>query len=91
MNDEPKSDIQISIDLLREEVAKLNTQRFFSAHNTWIGLILFNLVRGLMFGLGSFLGATILVYVLIQILGNIDFIPILGEWAQQIIGIIQTK
>lgn len=80
-----------AINELAAEVKKLNTQRFFSAHNTWMGLAVFNLVRGLMFGLGSFLGATILVYILIQILGRIDFIPILGEWAQEIANIIQSQ
>ncbi len=80
-----------AINELAAEVKKLNTQRFFAAHNSWLGLAFFNLVRGLMFGLGSFLGATILVYILIQLLGRIDFIPILGDWAQQIANIIQSE
>ena len=88
--DEKNETIAAIKDLTRE-VKNLNSQRFFSAHNSWFGLAIFNLVRGLMFGLGSVLGATILVYVFISILSQIDFIPILGEWAQEIAKIIQAK
>jgi len=45
----------------------------------------------LAFGLGSVLGATILVYVTVQILAQIEFIPILGDWAVQIIGEIESN
>ena len=50
-----------------------------------------NFLRGLAFGLGSVIGATILVYLTIQILAQIEFIPILGEWAVQLIEQIETK
>ncbi len=41
-------------------------------------------LRGVAFGLGSFLGATLVVSFLIYSLSSIDFIPIIGEWAAQI-------
>ena len=62
--------------------------------STWriLWLILWlNFLRGLAFGLGSVIGATILVYLTIQILAQIEFIPILGEWAVQLIEQIETK
>jgi hypothetical protein len=40
-------------------------------------------------GLGSVVGATLLVTILIQILAQIEFIPILGNYAHQIIEIIE--
>jgi len=49
------------------------------------------MVRGLAFGLGSVLGATILVYITVQILAQIEFIPILGDWAIQLIQQIEMK
>jgi hypothetical protein len=58
--------------------------------STWRFLWL-NFLRGLAFGLGSVIGATILVYLTIQILAQIEFIPILGEWAVQLIEQIETK
>ena len=58
--------------------------------STW-RLLWLNFLRGLAFGLGSVIGATILVYLTIQILAQIEFIPILGEWAVQLIERIETK
>ena len=37
------------------------------------------------------LGATILLAFVVRMLGSIDFIPILGDWAKQIIEQIQTN
>ena len=58
--------------------------------STW-RILWLNFLRGLAFGLGSVIGATILVYLTIQILAQIEFIPILGEWAIQLIEQIETK
>jgi len=75
---------------LLAEVRKLNQHKFVRAHDSWIGLILFQVVRGLAFGLGSVLGATVLVAIFVSLLGEMDFIPIIGEWAQQILDILQA-
>jgi hypothetical protein len=58
--------------------------------STW-RILWLNFLRGLAFGLGSVIGATILVYLTIQILAQIEFISILGEWAVQLIEQIETK
>ena len=58
--------------------------------STW-RILWLNFLRGLAFGLGSVIGATILVYLTVQILAQIEFIPILGEWAVQLIEQIETK
>jgi hypothetical protein len=47
-------------------------------------MIGFQILRGLAFGLGSVIGATVLVSLLIFLLSNINFIPIIGEWANEI-------
>ena len=73
------------------EVRKLNQHKFVRAHDSWIGLIWFQVVRGVAFGLGSVVGATVLVALFISMLGELDFIPILGEWAQQILDILQAE
>ena len=65
---------------LTEEVRKLNAHRFIRVQNSLWKLILFQLLRGLAFGLGSVLGATILVSVLAWWLSQFEFIPIIGEW-----------
>lgn len=72
------------IAALRKELALLNQHRFVRVHNSLPRLLMFQLLRGLAFGLGTVIGATILVSMLGLFLSNIDFIPILGEWAGEI-------
>ncbi|SPF79276.1 hypothetical protein ALP8811_03216 [Aliiroseovarius pelagivivens] len=74
---------------LRAEVERMNNHRFIRLHDSLFKLGMFQLYRGLAFGLGSVLGATILVSWVIYMLGSIDFIPVLGDWATQIIDEIQ--
>lgn len=75
---------------LRTEVTRLNEQRYFRIESSIGQVALWSLVRGLAFGLGSVLGATILLSLLVRMLGSIDFIPVLGEWAQRLIEEIQA-
>ena len=72
------------ITALRLEVARLNNHRFVRIHNSVPRLLLFQFFRGLAFGLGTVIGATILVGLVSLFLSNIDFIPIVGEWAAEI-------
>lgn len=69
----------------------MNNHRFIRLHDSLFKLGLFQLYRGLAFGLGSVLGATILVSWVIYMLGSIDFIPVLGDWATQIIDEIKVS
>ncbi|MBT2131559.1 DUF5665 domain-containing protein [Aliiroseovarius lamellibrachiae] len=70
---------------LRNEVHRLNSHRFILLHDSLWKLGLFQLYRGLAFGLGSVLGATILVAFVVQMLSSVNFIPVIGDWAQQVI------
>ncbi|HHC29926.1 MAG TPA: hypothetical protein ENK80_05125 [Rhodobacterales bacterium] len=74
---------------LRAEVMKLNQQRYFQIESSLWQVAFWNLVRGLAWGLGSVLGATILLSLLVRVLGSMDFIPVLGEWGQRLIEEIQ--
>lgn len=80
--------IRADLRALQAEIHLLNTHRFVRIHNSLWRLISFQFVRGLAFGLGSVIGATILVSVLAYSLRSIDFIPIIGEWAKQIVEMI---
>ena len=84
-------DLHADLKALKEEMQLLNTHRFVRIHNSMWRLISFQFVRGLAFGLGSVIGATILVSVLVYTLSNIDFIPIVGEWAKEIVEMIKVK
>jgi uncharacterized protein DUF5665 len=76
---------------LQAEVHKMNSHRFIRMHNSLPRLIWFNFMRGLAFGLGSVIGATVLVSVLVYFLRNIDFIPIIGDWAREILSVITDQ
>ncbi len=81
---ETSNEYPIELTALRLEIARLNSHKFIQIHNSLPKLVGFNLIRGLAFGLGTVLGATILVWILGQFLSNIDFVPIIGEWAAAI-------
>ncbi len=83
-----EEDLEREIKELREAIQALNDQKFMRMHSTWWRFMLTNIFRGLFVGLGSVIGATVLLYFFIQFLSNIDFIPIVGEWAREIVDII---
>lgn len=76
---------------LQAEVYRLNRHNFIRMHNSTTRLIWFNFMRGLAFGLGSVIGATVLVSVLVYLLRGIDFIPIIGDWATEVLSIITDQ
>lgn len=76
------------IDGLRESIETLNSSGFVRMHSSWIRFIWANFVRGVFVGLGTVIGATVLLYVIVQFLSNIDFIPVIGEWAIRLVDII---
>ena len=74
---------------LADALEELKEHNFMSIHESAWKFLYYNLLRGLAIGLGSVVGATLLVTIFIQILAQIEFIPILGNYAHQIIEIIE--
>lgn len=85
----PDTTLVKEVQALRAEVTRLNEQRYFRVESSLPQVAFWNLVRGLAWGLGSVIGATLLISFLVQALGSIDFIPVLGEWGQRLIEEIQ--
>lgn len=83
------NDTEDRLDRLTAELETLNKHRFIRVHNSLWRLVLFQFTRGLAFGLGSVLGASILVSLLVWWLSQIEFIPILGDFARQLIDWIE--
>ena len=52
--------------------------------------LLIQLSKGMAFGLGSVLGASVIVSITVFILSQVEFIPIIGEWVKAIIDEIQN-
>ena len=81
---------QEALEKLTAEVEKLNQHRFIRIQNSVWRMMLFQLGRGLAFGLGSVLGATIVVSILAWFISQIEFIPLIGSWASEILKQIDT-
>ncbi|MGB0830991.1 MAG: DUF5665 domain-containing protein [Paracoccaceae bacterium] len=56
------------------------------AHHIWICFL-----RSMVFGFDSALGASFLVYMLVQTLSQFAFIPIVGDWTAQSIQKIESN
>ncbi len=74
---------------LRAELERLNRHRFIRLYDNLWRLGALQLFRGLAFGLGSVLGATLLVSGFVYVLSSIDFIPVIGKWAAEIVQQVQ--
>ena len=76
---------------LAEAIETLNDHNLMRIYSSSRRIIWTNFLRGLAFGLGSVIGASILVYINVQILAQIEFIPILGDWALRLISEIEKS
>lgn len=76
--------VEQELRALREEIARFNGHRFVKVQNS-LGRMLFQaLLRGMAVGLGTVIGASILVSVVVYVLSQIDFVPVIGDWAKEI-------
>ncbi|MFU8776884.1 MAG: DUF5665 domain-containing protein [Roseovarius sp.] len=80
----PSDELTREVAALRREMERLNAHRFIRVHNSIPRMLAFNLARGLAVGLGTVLGATVLLSAMIWALSQIEFLPIIGEWAAQV-------
>ena len=72
------------LTLLRKELARLNSHRFIRTQNSAFRLLMFQFFKGLALGLGTVMGASILVSVVLYFLSQIELLPIIGDWASEI-------
>lgn len=82
MNKETNLDTEIK--RLREEVSRLNTHWLLRNNKNYRTVIASQIIRGLAFGFGSVVGATIVVSIVGYILGQLEVVPIIGDWATEI-------
>ena len=75
---------------LAQQLETLNQHKLVRVYNSTPRLLWLQFWRGVAFGLGSLMGATLVVSLLISLLAQIEFIPIIGEWAQLLIAEIKS-
>ncbi len=78
-------ELSAEVAALRAELHKLTSHRFMRIQNSLWRLLLYQLTNGLMVGLGTVLGATILVSFLAYFLSQIELLPIIGEYATRVL------
>jgi hypothetical protein len=88
-----KLEIQLSkeVKALTKEIEKLKGMELIQVlkhpgRMMWMGLL-----KGLMVGFGSVIGATVLVALFIYILGQISFVPVVGEFIEKVIQEVQIN
>ena len=83
--DDPKpTTLEDEVRALRQELSFLRQHRMFQLYQSVPRILMFRFASGMAVGLGTVIGATVLLSLIIWSLAQIEFIPIIGEWAVRI-------
>lgn len=83
--DPPKpQNLEAEVQALRQELTFLREHRMFTIYQSVPRILLFRFAVGMAVGLGTVIGATVLLSMIIWALSQIEFLPIIGEWSAQI-------
>ncbi|MBF9058142.1 hypothetical protein HKCCSP123_03000 [Rhodobacterales bacterium HKCCSP123] len=86
----PPGTLEEEVRALRQEMTLLRQHRMFLLYQSVPRVLLFRFASGMAVGLGTVIGATVLLSLIIWALSQIEFIPIIGEWSVRIADEIQT-
>lgn len=86
MQDQPAPEL----DALTQELRKLNAHRFIQIQNSMWRMIGYQFLRGLAFGLGTLMGASVLVSIIAWWASQFSFIPVIGEWLNLLVSEMDT-
>lgn len=76
--------LEDEVRALREELTLLREHQMFVLYQSVPRVLLFRFATGMAVGLGTVIGATVLLSFLVWTLSQIEFIPIIGQWATEI-------
>lgn len=85
-----RDDLTREVSELRAQVELLNKHKYLRVMNSLPRMLAYNFARGLAVGLGTVLGASALLSLLVWALSTINFIPVIGDWANQIVNEINA-
>lgn len=66
------------------QLQKLNRHKLITAYDSTSHLLFIQFMKGAAFGLGSVIGASVVVSLIIFLLSQVAFLPIIGEWVKVI-------
>lgn len=78
-----------ALEALTAEVRRFNGHKFVKMQNSPGRMLMFQVMRGAALGLGTLMGATVLVSLLAWWASQFSFIPIIGDWMTQIVNEIE--
>jgi len=79
------ADILQSAKASERHLQQLNNHRLITAYDSTSRLLWLQFLKGGAFGLGSVVGAGIVVSIIAFLLSKIEFLPIIGEWVKIIL------
>ena len=81
--------LHIQTKHINEQLVQLNNHKLVHTYNSLPRFIWFSLLKGIAVGLGSVLGATVVLSFVVYILSQMEFIPIIGEWVSAILEVVR--
>jgi hypothetical protein len=88
--DAPPETLEAEVRELRREITFLRQHKMFLLYQSVPRILLFRMASGMAVGLGTVIGATLLLSLIIWALSQIEFIPIIGQWSVRIASEIQN-
>ena len=89
--DEPaQSLLTLEIQAMKVELQRLNSYRLLSIYDSVPKLLWFQFLKGTAFGLGSLVGATIVLSIGVYFMSKIAFLPIIGTWLKELMVLIKV-
>ena len=82
--------LEAEINALQSELAFMRQHKMFLLYQSVPKVLLFKVAQGAAVGLGTVIGATVLLSLIVWALSQIEFIPIIGEWSVSLAEEIQA-
>lgn len=79
------------VNQLAKQVQKLQNTELIKIYKHPGKLIWYSFLKGIMVGLGSVVGATVVVAILIYLLSKISFVPVIGDFVNEIVGQLEIS
>ncbi|MBF0438613.1 MAG: hypothetical protein HQL93_05765 [Magnetococcales bacterium] len=81
----------LELRAIRQELTSLRCETRESLPPPIVHPYLEFIIRGILQGFGTVVGATVVVSIFLYILAQIDFIPIVSDWIQMIVKEMQIR
>lgn len=81
--------ILLETQRVKQELVNLNSHKLVKASNSIPGMMYFLFLKGIAFGFGTVVGATLVVSILAYFLSFFELIPVIGDWVGRIVDQVQ--